>query len=111
MVNSGDNGCITYNLMYSASISVADALTSAYKLGTKDKCDDLALLLYGIIKQAFKESKSLPWPPTPDDFEIKSSDELIPPDPVNILEFLICGDRDVEMCEETRCIVLFIGQV
>ena len=110
-VNPGDKGCITYNLVYSASISVADAVTYAYKLGTKDKYEDLALLLRGIIKQAFNESKSLPWPPTPEDLEIKSSDELLPSDLVRFLNFLVRGDADVEKCEKTRRIVLSIGQV
>ena len=95
-VNPGDKGCITYNLVYSASISVADAVTYAYKLGTKDKYEDLALLLRGIIKQAFNESKSLPWPPIPEDLEIKSSDELLPSDLVRFLNFLVRGDADVE---------------
>ena len=36
-VNPGDKGCITYNLVYSASISVADAVSYAYQLGSKDK--------------------------------------------------------------------------
>uniref|UniRef100_UPI00358E3B67 uncharacterized protein n=1 Tax=Myxine glutinosa TaxID=7769 RepID=UPI00358E3B67 len=66
-VNPGDRGCITYNLVYSASISVADAVTCAYNLGTKDKYEDVALLLRAMIQQAFNESKSLPWPPTADD--------------------------------------------
>lgn len=34
-VNPGDKGCITYNLVYSASISVTDAVTYAYMLHSK----------------------------------------------------------------------------
>ena len=97
--------------MYSASISVADAVTYAYKLGTKDKCEDLTLLFRGIIKRAFNESKSLPWPPTPDDLKIPSSDELLPPALVKSLNFLICGDAVMETYEKNRRIVLSIGQV
>ena len=100
-VNPTDKGCITYNLVYSDSISVTDAVNYAYKLRTKDKCEDLALPFCGIIKRAFKESKSLPWPPTPDDLEIRSSDELLPHDLVKFLNFLICGDADGETCENT----------
>ena len=48
-VNPGDKGCIAYNLVYSTSIPVADAVTYAYKLGTKDRCKDLTLLFCGII--------------------------------------------------------------
>eukprot|EP00064_Thunnus_orientalis_P003781 superscaffoldBa00000322_g3792 len=76
-VNPGDKGCITYNLVYNATISVPDVVTYAYKLASKDKYEYEALLLRGIIQQIFNESKSLPWPPTADDLEVKSSDELL----------------------------------
>ena len=109
-VSTGDKGCITYNLVHSASISVADAVTYAYKLGSKDKYEDVALLLHSIIQQAFKESTSLPWPPTADDLEVKSLDEL-PHDLIQFLNFLISGKADVEKCEKTRCFVISIGQV
>jgi hypothetical protein len=100
-VNPGDKGCITYNLVYSVSISVADAVAYAYKLGSKDKYEDMALLLRRIIQQAFNESKSLPWPPTADDLEIKSSYELLPSDLVKFLNFIISGDADMaEKCEK-----------
>ena len=79
-VNPGDKGCITYNLVYSANISVADAVAYAYKLASKDKCEDMALILRSVIQRAFIESKPLPWPPSADDLEVKSSNELLPPD-------------------------------
>ena len=66
-VTPGDKGCITYNLVYSASISVADAVAYAYKLGSKEKYEDVALLLRSSIQQAFKESNPLPWPHSADD--------------------------------------------
>lgn len=110
-VNPGDKGCITYNLVYSASISVTDAVTYAYMLGSKDKYEDVALLLRGIIQQTFNESKSLPWPPTADDLEVSSSDELLPLDLMKFLNLIISGDADMEKCEKTRRIVLSIGQV
>ena len=62
-------------------------MTYAYKLGTRDKCESLALLFRGIIKRAFTESMSLPWPTPPDDLEIKSSYELLPPGCVKFLNF------------------------
>ena len=77
-VNPGDKGCIIYNLVYSASISIADAVAHAYKLGSKAKYEDVALLLRSLIQQAFKDSKPLPWPPTADDLEVKSPEELPP---------------------------------
>ena len=78
-VSPGDKGCITYNLVYSASISLADAVTFAYKLGSKDKYEDVAQLLQSII----------PWPPTAHNLEVKSPEELLPPDLVKFLNFVI----------------------
>ena len=42
-VNLDDKGCVTYNLVYSASISVAVAVAYIYKLGSTDKYKDVAL--------------------------------------------------------------------
>ena len=110
-VNPGDKGCITYNLVYSATMSVAEAVAFAYKLGSKDKYEDVALLLRSSIQQAFKDSEPLPWPPSADDLEVKSSDELLLSDLLKFLNYVISGDADVERCEKTRRIVLSIGQV
>lgn len=90
-VSTGDKGCITYNLVYIASIYVTDAVTYAYKLGCKDKYEDVALLLHCIIQLAFKESTSLPWPPTDDNREVKSLDEL-PYDLIKFLNSFISGE-------------------
>lgn len=106
-VNPGDKGCITYNLVYSTSISVADAVAYASKLGSKDKYEDVALLLRSLIQRAFKESEPLPWPPSADDLEVKSSDEPLPSDLVKFLNYVISGDADVERCEKTGRIVLY----
>lgn len=110
-VNPGDKGCITYNLVYSANISVADAVVYAYKLASKDKCEDMALILRCVIQRAFKESKSLPWPPSADDLEVKSSNEVLPPDLFTFLSYVISGDAEMKKCDRTRRIVLSIGQV
>ena len=63
------------------------------------------------IQQAFKDSEPLPWPPSADDLEVKSSDERLPSDLLKFLNYVISGDADVERCEKTRRIVLSIGQV
>ena len=86
-VNPCDKGCITYNLVYIASISVQMQWSTHINLGSKTSVKTWLC--------SFNESKSFPWSPTPDDLEIKSSDELLPPDPVKFLNFLICGDADV----------------
>ena len=110
-INPGDNGCITYNLVYNAKTSVADAVGFAYKLGCSDKYEDVAQLLHSKIRQGFNESKSLPWPPTADDLEVKDADELLPPDIKKFLNLLIFNDMDVAKCEKSSRIVLSIGQV
>lgn len=73
-VNPGDKGCITYNLVYSASIFTEGAVTYAYKLGSKANYEDVAVLLRCIIKRAFSESESIVWPPTADYLEIRASE-------------------------------------
>ena len=88
-------------ITYSASISVADAVAYAYNLGSKDKYEDVALLLRRLIQRAFKESKPVPWPPSADDLEVKSSDELIPSDLVKFLNYVISGDADFKRCGKT----------
>ena len=90
---------------------MAEAVSFAYQLGSKDKYQDVALLLRSSIQRAFKEAKPLPWPPSADDLEVKSSDEVLPSDLLKFLNYVISGDSDVERCEKTGRIVLSIGQV
>uniref|UniRef100_A0ABM0MB20 Phospholipase B-like n=1 Tax=Saccoglossus kowalevskii TaxID=10224 RepID=A0ABM0MB20_SACKO len=92
-VNPGDKGCITYNLVYSTNMSVADVVTYAYKLGSKDKYHEVAELLCTKMNQAFNQSQPLPWPPTADDFELHSPDALLPAELVKFLN--ISGDADM----------------
>ncbi len=58
-VHPCDKGCITYNLVYSASISIADAVTYAYQLGSKDKYEDVALFFFYLKASAFNNLKIL----------------------------------------------------
>ena len=74
-VAPGDQGCITYTLIYSASITIGDAVVNSCKLGSNDKYDDEAKLLCSIIIHAFKESESLPWLPTVNDLDVISADD------------------------------------
>ena len=90
---------------------MAEAVSFAYQLGSKDKYQDVALLLRSSIQREFKEAKPLPWPPSADDLEVKSSDEVLPSDLLKFLNYVISGDSDVERCEKTGRIVLSIGQV
>ena len=66
-VYSGDKGCLSFYLVYSSNITVAEAIACAYTLASVDKISDIALMLRSAIQRGFQESKALPWPPTPDD--------------------------------------------
>ena len=63
-VDPGDSGAQWFYLVYSSRITVAEAVASAFKLGTVDKIRDIAMLLLGIIRQAFRKTKVLTSPPT-----------------------------------------------
>ena len=101
-LNPGNKGCITFNLVYNASLSVADAVTYAYKLGSKDKYEDVALLLRGLIWQASCESQPLSWPPATEDLEVHSLNDVLPTDLIKFLSAAITGDTDMNRCEKTR---------
>ena len=65
-------------------------------LGSKDKYEDVALLLRNIRVYTYKDSKALLWPSATNDLEIKSSEELLPPELVKFLNFVLSGDVDVD---------------
>ena len=92
-IDPGDKGFISYTLVYNSSLSVSDAVTFAYKLGSKDKYKDLGLSLRTIIENAYRETPALPFPPTPDDLEKKPP---IPDDLTKFLAFVIGGDAKVD---------------
>ncbi|KAL7407118.1 hypothetical protein ABVT39_003386 [Epinephelus coioides] len=109
-VNSSDKGFVTFNLVYNSSLQVEEALSHAYTFGSRDKFKDVALLLRGVIQQAFSKSKSLPWPPTADDPEI-NSEGVLPPGLTKFLNIVISGEESVgEMCVKTHLLVLSIVQ-
>ena len=106
-VNTGNKGFISYDLIHNASITVTDAVRYAYELGSKDKYEEVALLLRQIIQHAFKESESSPWPPTADDLDIVPS---LPSELIKFLNFVISGEEDTEGSEKVHRIILSIGQ-
>jgi len=79
-------------------------------MGSTDKYDEVALLLRGTIKKKYRESNSLPWPPTADDL-VMSLDDLLPSNLMRFLTLMISGDADLEKSEKTRRLVLSISQV
>ena len=66
------------------------------------KYDNVAKFLPGIILHSFKESESLPWPPTVNDLDVSSANDLLPPDLVKFPNLIIAGDADRETCPSIR---------
>ena len=109
-VQASDRGCISFYLVYSSNITVADAVPFVYTLACTDKLEDVALLLRGAINQTYSNSKALPWPPTSEDMEIMP-DKLLPECLCRFLNLLLAGTPTVpEKCEKTRRLVMSIGQ-
>ena len=104
----GDRGCMTYNLVYSTDISVAEAVTYAYRLGSRDKFDDVALYLRSAVQEMFNESAPLPWPPTADELDARATEEYLPSVLVKFLSTLLL-DEDIEKSEKSRRLVLSVA--
>ena len=51
---------MSFYLVFNASITVADAVSQVYKLASTYKTKDVALLLRGLIRRAFKETNADP---------------------------------------------------
>ena len=95
--------------MYSTSISVAEAVTYAYRLGSRDKFEDVALTLRSATRGKFSESTALPWPPTADELDTRAG--YLPKDLVKFLLTLLLDEADVEKSEKSQLLVLSVAQV
>ena len=109
-VNPGNKGFVTYNLIYSKTITINDAIAIAFRLGSRNKHEDVALYLRSIIQRAFNESKMQPWPPSADDLQ-NSSEDGICAELAQFLSLVISGDEESgKKCVKTMRIVQSIGQ-
>ena len=107
-LHPGDyKNCIMLTLVYSADINRADGVAHAYKLGTIDRYQDVALLLRQAIYNAFKESEPLPWPPTAEDLNVNSLDEVLPSELETFLNYVVSGDAKMDKGDKMKR----IGQV
>ena len=104
-VNQGDRGNLSFYLIYSNSITIGEAIVRSYSLGSIDKCTDVALLLRGIIKRAFKETSSMQWPPTIDDLDFPKV-----PDELTKFLCIVMGGQPEFSCERTKRLVMSISQ-
>ncbi|KAH3820997.1 hypothetical protein DPMN_122750 [Dreissena polymorpha] len=98
------------SVMFNASISVAEAIGSGLNFGLTSKQGEVAIDMHKSLKQAFVDAKPLPWPPTADDFEGYSPEDIIPKELLSFLTKLICGESEVASSEK-YCIILSIAQV
>ena len=109
-VSLKEQGCFSFWLVYSANISLADAIACAYRLGTADRLKDTGLYLRQVIQKAFEESSDLSWPPTADELDMRAKIEL-PEELKEFLNIVLSGSgQEVEKCERTRRLVYSIGQ-
>ena len=105
-----DRGCLSMWLVYCTTITLDDAIASAYKLGTVDFVKHSALCLRQSIEKAFHEMPDLPWPPTADELNARSENE-VPETLKEFLHFVISGsDSSSEQCEKTQRLIYSIGQ-
>ena len=65
-----NKGCMAFFLVYRTNLTMDDAVARAYILASTDKTNYVALLLRGLIMQAFKETEKPPWPPSAEDMSI-----------------------------------------
>ena len=102
-------GCIMHSVVFSADMTVPEAIASGFKLGSSSVKEEVATYLRKSVKQACTVSKPLPWPPTADDLDAFPPEELVPDALQTFLTQLVCGDS--AGTEKTRRIVLSIAQV
>lgn len=102
-------GALSFWLVYSSQMGISNALSRAYILGSKDKYQEVAFLLRGIMLKAYKASKELPWPPTADDIEL-SFKNVLPKELLRFLNIVIAGKEEIETSEKMNRLVFSIGQ-
>ena len=101
-----ERGCIAHSIVYSTNISVADAVVCEYKVGTKNKLENYALLFRNNIKEQFNNSNPLLWPPTPDDIEMSNLLDFLLLALAHFLNLLIEGNADESSSKNTQLNVL-----
>lgn len=107
-VNPGDKGCLSFILIYSKDITVAEAVAYSYKLGSVDKYAEVALHIRALIQKAYRESKEIPWPPTADDLEINPGN-ILPNELLRFLALVFTGAPEAVEDKISR-FILSIGQ-
>ena len=94
-------GVISFWLVYNSDVSVNNASAQTYTISSKYKYQKAALLLRSSILQAYKDSKSLPWPLTLDDMNL-SCDSLLPSDLIRFLSVAMSRKEDTDTSEKMK---------
>ena len=103
-------GCVSFWLVFNATMSAESAVSASYLAATVDKIKDVALHLKEIIETAFKKSREMPWPPTVEDISTLASTQL-PEDLQRFLTIALSGKEPENVqCERTKRFVFSIGQ-
>ncbi|KAH3820949.1 hypothetical protein DPMN_122702 [Dreissena polymorpha] len=79
------------SIMFNASMSVAKAIGSGFNFGLTSKQGEVAVDMRKSVKQAFVDAKPLPWPPTADDVEGYSPEDIIPKESLSFLTDYMWG--------------------
>ena len=88
-------------------MTAADAVKSAYELGSKKSVMEASEYLRQAILNAFNNSKELPWPPTAGDL---GNFPPLPPKLTSFLEYVILGSNTADCSEHKKRIIMSFGQ-
>ena len=103
-------GCVHFWLVYSSELSTSNAVAASYLAASKDKLSDTAVYLRGVILEAYKKSKEMPWPPTIEDIQ-RISNENIPEELSRFLHLVVSfNEPENEHCLRTKRLVFSMGQ-
>ena len=88
---------------------ISEAISSAYKLASKDKLKDTATHLRDIILSAFKKSTDLPWPPTSEEID-RLAGQSLPEELGRFMNLVIAARESTTEDDKTQRLVFSIGQ-
>jgi len=95
-------------LVYSSAIDVETAVIHAFTLGQGNPLKEVAQSLRSIILDAFKESSTLPWPPTA--HQLARNSNVVPDELTMFLRYLFTGTSASKTTSKVARLIGSIGQ-
>ena len=83
-------------VVYSKSISVDEAVKTAYELGSSDKIREVAHYIRRFILDAYEKSEEMKWPPDPHTLLGTNIKDIIPGDVLKFISIVISDNPDVD---------------